>query len=129
MALIRMPVVLLLVAVSAGCGDSLCQDYEHSRITSPDMVVDALVVTRDCGATSDTAYRIYVVRAGDTYGGNPLFNADRVDGLDISWIAPKRLMISYRQARIFNFSNFWHSKEVENFKYVVSVVEVEKSIK
>ena len=37
------------------------------------------------------------------------------------WSKPRKLEIRYDQARIFSFVNFWQSKDVDNFKYVVEV--------
>jgi len=37
------------------------------------------------------------------------------------WLQPKLLEISYDKARIFQFSNFWSSSEVEDFSYVIEI--------
>jgi hypothetical protein len=49
------------------------------------------------------------------------FVADHPKDLKIRWRAPRKLEIVYDEARFFQFSNFWHSKEVDDFKYVVEL--------
>lgn len=117
--------VLLGVIVLAGCGKcGLCEDSELLRTTSPDKLVDAVVSSRDCGATTDYVYRVYVFKAGsEPVENDVVFLADNVDDLNIHWQASKKLVISYKEARIFRFKNFWSSKEIDNFRYVVSVAE------
>lgn len=98
---------------------------ELSRVTSPDSVVDAVLVRSNAGATTGFGYRVYVVPRGRwpdyrTQGAQQ-FLADRVDSLSVHWREPKVLEIRYTKARIFDFTNFWHSREVDGFNYVVEL--------
>ena len=104
-----------------------CEQREALRKTSQDGVADFVVVQRDCGATTSVAISVFIVPAGgDTDGERPVFKANRVDGLEVTWEAPKDLRIRYGRARIFNYTNFWWSREIENFKYVVAIREQPK---
>lgn len=111
----------------AGCGkNDLCVGDEISRASSPDKRVDAIVTKGNCGATTSYSYRIFVVQAGKTpVESDMVFLADKAESVSVSWQVPKKLMISYKEARIFKFTNFWSSKELDNFQYMVSVVEVQ----
>ena len=50
-----------------------------------------------------------------------LLSADHQKDLQLVWSKPKVLEIRYENARVFKFSNFWHSQEVQNFEYVVEL--------
>lgn len=110
-----------------GCSESsVCEQSELLRVTSPDNRVDAILMRMNCGATTDYSYKVYIVpKTASTEKSNPVFVADKLDGELIEWSSPKHLLIEYRQARIFNFTNFWQSRDVDNFNYVVSIREVE----
>lgn len=54
----------------------------------------------------------------------PVFIADKIEGLSVYWSGKKLLTIKYTKARIFNFTNFWNSKELENFRYTVMIKEI-----
>ncbi|MFN8969884.1 MAG: hypothetical protein ACK5XR_14415, partial [Pseudanabaena sp.] len=47
--------------------------------------------------------------------------ADNAEGLRITWIENKILEIDCKSARIFRFSNFWQSKEVQDYRYIVEI--------
>jgi hypothetical protein len=116
----------LLVLAGCGKGD-LCSEDEMSRAASPDKRVDAVVTKGNCGGTTDYSYRVSIVQAGKApIDSDVIFLADKAEGLGISWRAPKELLISYKKARIFRFTNFWSAKEVDDFQYLVSVVEMQR---
>lgn len=116
-------------AFAGGCGKKdLCVGDEIFRVSSPDNRVDAVVTKGNCGATTSYSYRVYVVQAGKTpIESDMIFLADRAESVSATWLAPKKLLLSYKEARIFKFTNFWNSKELDNFQYVVSVVEVQRN--
>lgn len=100
---------------------------EIMRVGSSDSVVEAVVVRTNAGATTDFGYEVFVVKAGNVpESSKELFKADQVEELDVFWQSSKLLIIRYREARIFHFSNFWQSKDVQNFQYTVKVQLVEK---
>lgn len=113
--------------VLTGCGKGdLCVEREISRTPSPDKLADAVISMSDCGATTSNSYRVYVVKVG----GGPVeddvvFLADKVEDINVFWQAPRKLLISYKEARIFRFTNFWSSEEMDNFRYVVSIAELQ----
>jgi hypothetical protein len=95
---------------------------EQARLASPDRRVEAVWVQIGGGATTGFAYHLYIVRFGDKpQRGMQLLTADRISNLKMSWREPKRLEISYDSARSFNFFNFWHDREVDDYKYVVEI--------
>ena len=96
---------------------------EVIRLSSPDMVVDAIVWTRDVGATASTSYEVYILPKGSKEIKNqePLFIADHVEKINISWREQGCLEIHYTKARIFKFTNFWESKDVLDYLYVVEL--------
>lgn len=105
-----------------------CEDTEMDRLTSPDGKVDCVLVQRNCGATTSYVYNIFLVSKGKSIGkADPVFRADHVKDLTMQWQATKRLELRYKEARIFHFSNFWQSRDVDNFAYVVEINEVSLS--
>lgn len=112
----------------ASCGNNdLCVGDEISRVLSPDKRVDAVVTKGNCGATTSYSYQVSVVQAGKApVESDIIFLADKAESVSVSWQAPKKLVISYKEARIFKFTSFWSSKDLDNFQYIVSVVEVQR---
>jgi len=92
---------------------------------SPDGVVDAVQVRGNCGATTSFSENVFIVQSGAKMPAPKdqcrVFSADHVEGLKLQWREPKVLEIHYKEARIFHFKNFWHSKDVQNFTYVVEI--------
>lgn len=125
MKLISRRLVLFAVAffLMVGCGnETLCDHTELLRITSPDNKVDAVLMRINCGATTAYSYKIYITPKGKSAEkSNPIFIADQLEGEIIEWYTSKHLTIRYKHARIFTFTNFWHSRDVDNFNYVVAI--------
>lgn len=99
-------------------------DYSEEvlRIPSPDSVVDAVLMKTNGGATTSFGYELYIVPSGrKPQKGSESFNADHLDGMNVLWKQTRLLEIQYREGRIFRFTNFWQSKDVENFHYVVEL--------
>jgi len=95
---------------------------EAMRITSPDSIVDVVVMEVSAGATTGTAFKAYIVPVGlAAKEGTEIFVADQVVGLNLVWTKAKSLDIGYESARIFAFTNFWQSRDVEKFKYVIEI--------
>ena len=120
--------VVMVVFLLSGCEaitNMLCENKELLRISSPDAKVDAVLMRGDCGATTPYSYGVYIIPKGEKIKKSYLiFSADHVEGESVQWIAPKLLEIKYRQARIFEFTNFWQSRDVDNFNYVVEIREI-----
>jgi hypothetical protein len=114
-------VSLAVLFLSAGCSAFVPGD-EISRVTSPDSVVDAVLVEVDGGALSSNEQILYIVPKGEKYEkGHELFVGDHIEGLKVFWKQDKFLVIQYDQGRVFRFSSFWESREVQNFRYVVEL--------
>jgi len=102
-----------------------CDKKELLRLASPDKKVEAILVRIACGgATTSYDFRLSIVPLGkEPKRSDTVFLAEKLEGESIQWIAPKVLEIRYEKARILNFRNFWYSKDVENFEYIVEVRE------
>ncbi len=122
-------VAIAFVAVIFGCNlSSPCNQIEANRIKSPDGTVEAVLVKNDCGATTSESLSVFVVGSGkETEESDLVFKADHTDSLSLLWRETNFLEIKYKQARIFQFTNFWQSKDVDNFRYVVEVREISLS--
>ena len=120
---VKITILISLALINLfGCFNSNSFE-EITRKSSPDGKVDAVVLKINTHSTTPYSYRLYIVPKDKKVQNieNELFLANRVDELLINWEANKLLEINYKNARIFHFSNFWHSKEVDNFKYIVEL--------
>lgn len=104
-----------------------CQQKEILRNTSQDNVVDFVVIEKNCGATTSISTFIFIVPKGKPIDKfNPVFDADHIEDLEVDWVAPKQMTIAYKKARIFSYTNFWQSRDVEGFNYAVFIREYQK---
>jgi hypothetical protein len=111
--------LLFVALVSSACSKPSMQ--EISRITSPDSVVDAVLIERGVGATVATPSEIYIVPKGGKVTGEPLLRGDHMDKLTLIWKQSRLLEVSYAKGRIFSFRNFWESADVQNWTYIVEL--------
>lgn len=111
--------LLLSIAVLNGCVEPAAEEVE--RVTSPDKTVDAVLVLKKVGATVSTPFEVYIVPRGGKPEGEPSMRADKVEEIKLIWKEPKFLEIHYLKGRIFLFTNFWLSSEVQNFTYIVEL--------
>ena len=118
--LLLVSVVIFGSVLLGGCRKATSE--EAARIRSPDGLVEAILTKGDFGATVDYVYKLYIVPTGAAIvPDQPILVADHVAGPSIVWEMPKFLTFSYSGARIFSFTNFWQSKDVQNFAYVVEI--------
>jgi hypothetical protein len=98
---------------------------EHYRVKSPDAEVDAVLMKSDGGSTTSVSYNLFILPKGASSKKLPLEHsqliADKAEDLKITWIENKILEIDCKSARIFRFSNFWQSKEVQDYRYIVEI--------
>jgi len=98
---------------------------EYYRVKSPDGKVDAVLMESNGGATTSFSYNLFFLPTGASSKELSLDRsrliADKVENLRITWIENKILQIDCKSARIFRFSNFWQSKEIQDYKYIVEI--------
>jgi hypothetical protein len=117
----------LVLFLSISCS-AFVSSEEISRVSSPDSVVDAVLVEVNGGATTSTEYYLYIVPKGEKYKkGYQSLVIDHDKGLKIFWKQDKFLVIEYDEGRILQFRNYWEAREVQNFKYVVELRLVPKT--
>jgi len=138
------PVVFISVLlILTGCDllPPLCGDKIISHKVSPDKRVDAIILETNCGATTSYVHKVYIFPSGsDSLDLDyPVFAADRTEGLKIGWVAKfptdhtdrwavkQQLYIGYDKARIFKYTNSWHSRELDNFEYLIEITETRMS--
>jgi hypothetical protein len=98
---------------------------ETGRYPSPGRRVDAVVVRGNAGATTSFSYSVHIVPAGkqpDEY--TEVLRADHVNPkeLKIQWNGERTLMLDVGNGRVFQFRNFWDSREVDKFFYIVQII-------
>ena len=88
----------LAVILLAACSPKIS---EISRVRDPSGALDAVVALRETDATVATPSEVYVRPTGASAKGDPIFRADKVEGLKVDWLAPDALRISAQSARSF----------------------------
>src|SRR5262249_9175471 len=81
--------------------------------------VDAVFVRIGGPAMVGFSYKLFVVPHGArTPDSGERLLAERVKNLTVVWRETKKLDIRYDEALIYKFTNYWHSKGVDDNKYV-----------
>lgn len=84
---------------------SCVSEVQVARVTSPDNLVDAVVVETNGGATTSFGYNVYLVprRIGLWYGTHVAFlygsTSATGEGVDLHWLGPNKLALEYLHAR------------------------------
>ncbi len=80
-----------------------CSPPSHELDRSPNLsrTIDAVTVERDTEATVATPTEIYLSLHNHKASGSPVFRADKVEGLQLQWLSPTRLLIRAQAARVF----------------------------
>ncbi len=112
--------VLGLTVILAGCKKT--EMAEVVRLVSPDEKVEAVLLVANPHATEPFYHYIYITPSGakikeDKY----LFKVDHAGNLRAEWRENKVLEIFFDEARIYHFRNYWQSKDVNNYRYVVEL--------
>lgn len=113
---------LLALLALAACTDSTAVALkEQARVAAPGGKVDAVLAEMATDATVGHAYEIHLVPAGSTRFATASLRADKAAGISLHWRDAHTLLIRCEAARIFAFSNFWQSAEVDNYTYTVAL--------
>ncbi len=123
---------LVGLLVAAFCGIVLYFDHvgflsseprEVRRLVSPDSTVDAVLIVAGGGATSVSAYHLYIMPRGKTVDKEEpiVLTVDHVNDLPFRWVRPRLLFVDAMGGRIFRYSNFWESPDVDNYRYIVLI--------
>jgi len=84
---------------------------EIARVSSPDNVLDAVLIQGRTGATVATPSYGYIVRKGEWPRKNDrVLVADHFGFESFKWKDLNLLEIRYSEGRIFQFKNFWRLK-------------------
>lgn len=90
-----------------------------SRKTSPDGVLDAVVIENDPGAMSGFIYYLYLLPKGSKVSylkSDPyIVNTSEGDELTVDWQGAHFLQVNPGNAHIKWFANLWYSKTVPNY--------------
>ncbi len=100
-------------------GHSMAGEVEFSRKTSPDGVLDAVVIQDNPGAFSSYIYYLFLVPKGEKTGGissDPaIVNTSEGDPLMVSWEKPHFLSVDSGDSHVKFFGNLWYSKKVPDY--------------
>lgn len=102
---------LALVVVLLGCAkseESLPEGHESQSVVSPEGLMRAFVwvpaLSGGLGATVSQPYQVWVEDV-QFASKRLMLEADKTDGLRISWVSGQTLEVCYSSAQIFKFLN------------------------
>lgn len=98
---VRWIAATLLLAACSPLSTGAPQLRELRRAGAPGLPVEAVVAEGLTNATVATPTYVYILPIGQKAGGEPVFIADHVEGLAVSWESKDRLHISARTSRTF----------------------------
>ena len=109
--LARYPLALIRPAISGV--------KEFSRQTSPDGVLDAVVIQDNPGAFSSYLYDLYLVPKGAKAEGlsadPPIVDTSEGDAITVNWGKAHFLTVSTGDSHVKFFGNLWYSKRVPDY--------------
>ncbi|MFI5253408.1 MAG: hypothetical protein ACHQQQ_13365 [Bacteroidota bacterium] len=87
---------------------SLYPPVERGRITSPDSLLDAVLLEFPTSALDPYFYKLYIVPRGDTSfdTGSSVFGGEAFEDLKVDWKIPRLIEIHYEYGRIEQFTNY-----------------------
>ena len=94
---------------------------ELQRLSSPDHVVDAVVVAKLVNATVATPYLVYIVPSGSKSLWRAVLVGDDFVRFKLMWKAPRLLVIQFSKGEVLKFTNLWMDRKVQNFRYLVEI--------
>jgi hypothetical protein len=100
---------------------------EVKRIGSPDLKVEAVIMTGDAGAVTSEETYIFIVPTGKTLKTNTVdqseavFMRDHLKGFNVSWRQDNLLAIKYDLARIDRFRNHFDVYGSSKYTYPVEI--------
>ena len=100
-----------------------CLQEESARHTSPDKIVDTVIIEKNCGATTSINDLVFIVPHGDSVEDySPVFIADHVVDLEVKWVDKKQLEIRYMNGQARNGKKFriWGREETYQTKRLKS---------
>ena len=98
--------------------------YEVLRITSPDSVVDAVLLGVGGTPRAPNYYALHLVPARQpvAWRDKPVLTVRRQsEDFSVRWRRPKLVDVRYTEALIADFRSFWRSRDVQNYFYLVEV--------
>jgi hypothetical protein len=113
--------LICLLLTQSGCDEGrsveISRDLEQSRITSPNGLLDAVLVREDGGgAPGGWEWYVYIVSKGSAVSTGPgaTFNAGTLKGCTLTWGGPYLLNVGYDIALINQFSNLWDASALRH---------------
>jgi hypothetical protein len=100
----------------------LTQPQEMERVTSPDRVLDAVLIRIVPGFSIESySYKLYIVPAGGRHFAKPILVGYGLEQTRLRWPSPHLLEIPYDNACISSFQNHWSDLNVESGRYNVEI--------
>ncbi len=105
---------------------SMAGNEEFSRKTSPDGVLDAVVVQVNPGAFSSYLYFLYLVPKGSKASDSSdpaIVSTSEGDALSVNWDKAHFLSVNTGNSHVKFFGNLWYSKRVPGYYVELTLAE------
>lgn len=114
----------------AALGRSIGGREEFSRETSPDGVLDAVVIQINPGAFSSYFYHLFLVPKGAKVDGYwidaPIVYTSEGDPLMVNWEKPHFLTVATGDSHVQLFANLWYSQRLPDYYVELTLAETGK---
>jgi hypothetical protein len=114
----------------AALGHSIGGRQEFLRKTSPDGVLDAVIIQINPGAFSSFLYHLFLVPKGAKLDANwsddPIVYTSEGDPLTVNWEKPHFLNVTTGDSHVQLFANLWYSKRVPDYYVELTLAETGK---
>jgi hypothetical protein len=108
-------------------GHSIGGREEFLRKTSPDGVLDAVVIQINPGAFSSYFYHLFLVPKGMKVAADwsdvPIVYTSEGDPLMVNWEKPHFLTVNTGDSHVKFFGNLWYSRRVPEYYVELSLAE------
>lgn len=114
----------------AALGHSIGGREVISRKTSPDGVLDAVIIQINPGAFSSYLYHLFLVPKGAQVDANwtddPIVYTSEGDALTVNWEKPHFLTVTTGDSHVKFFGNLWYDKRVPDYYVELTLAETSK---
>lgn len=121
---------ILMQRPIAALGHTIGGREEVSRKTSPDGVLDAVVIQINPGAFSSYLYHLFLVpkgaRVDADWTDTPIVYTSEGDPLTVNWDKPHFLTVTTGNSHVQLFANLWYSKRVPDYYVELTLAETGK---
>lgn len=86
-------IMLATVLLGSSCSNDLCSNTELNRVKSPSGEYDAIVFSRNCGATTKEAFHLSITKSGEKLSNSAGNVYTTYDQIDVLWDGDSKIIV------------------------------------